>query len=143
MNVKKFDNEIGSIVRYIPPTSNITNKEKGLLKGALRRVFSRSELRQRILAKSRIEHSDITRPRVKNWSWCQECGHIVPTHTIDIDHINPVVPVNKKALDMTPNELVAAIWCDENNLQHLCSPCHDEKSSVERKQRNAYKKGLK
>jgi hypothetical protein len=44
----------------------VTSKERGLLKGAIRRVFSRSDLRRKVIELSRIDHTDSTRPRVKN-----------------------------------------------------------------------------
>lgn len=122
----------------------ITPKERGLIKGALRRVFSRSELRQRVLDRARIEHYDPNRPRVKKWSRCEGCQKPTPTYLIDIDHIEPLVPLDKALVEMSIQELLDRQFCEESNLQNLCQdPCHLTKSVNEGKVRRANKKAKK
>lgn len=121
----------------------ITKKEKNLIKGALRRVFSRSELRRSILQSAIIKHSDSKRKRVKTWVKCEQCGCPEAISNVDVDHKIPVVPINSSLDKMPFEELVNNIWCDEKNLQILCSQCHDEKSAAEMKLRRAFKKGKK
>ena len=118
----------------------ITAKERGLIKGALRRAFSRSELRNRVADRTRIKHHDENRPRVTKWSWCQECGHIVPSYTTSLDHKKPVIPLNSSMEEMSADELINNIWCEEDNLQVLCDPCHSLKSKIEMQQRREFKK---
>ena len=118
-------------------------KERNLIKGALRRVFSRSELRREALALSRIEHSDVERPRVTKWSKCTECEKPTPTYLIEIDHILPIVPLDKTLDDMTWDELVDALWCDIKNLRPVCKPCHKIKNKAEAAKRREFKKGRK
>lgn len=120
--------------------SRITLKEWGLIKGALRRVFSRSELRKQALIKHKVEHSDPNRPRVKNWGWCNECGEVVPYYTLVADHIAPVVPINKQYVDMTIEELLNNLWCELDNLQAICLHDHKQKSKIENKMRRENKK---
>lgn len=124
----------------------ITAKERGLLKGAIRRVFSRSELHERVLARYRIEHEDPNRPRCKKWVWCASCGCVVPQWTADVDHVDPVVPVDSTTAEMSLDEIADRAWCDEQRLQVLCEMCHDAKSKFEnalrrtaRKERNNVK----
>ena len=118
----------------------ITAKERGLIKGALRRAFSRSELRERVSDRTRINHSDPERPRCQKWSFCDVCGQIVPTWTTSVDHILPVIPLNSAMEFMSMDELVDNIWCEESNLQNLCQSCHDEKTEIENLQRREFKK---
>ena len=115
----------------------VTQKEKGLIKGALRRVFSRSDLRKAILEASIEMYSDPTRARVKKWSRCNACKLLHPTYTCEVDHISPVVKFDEKSVELDANTLVDRIWCEENNLQVLCSPCHDEKTAQESRERKA------
>lgn len=121
----------------------ITNKERGLIKGSLRRVFSRSELRQQVVAASRIEYHDPNRPRVKKWSRCELCKELTPTYLIAADHILPLIPLNSSLNEMSWDELVDRLWCDASNLQAVCVTCHKAKSKQEMKQRALFKKANK
>lgn len=121
----------------------ITNKERGLIKGSLRRVFSRSELRQRVVELSRVDHSDPKRPRVKKWSKCKLCQEITPTYLMAVDHIIPLIPVDRSLAEMSWDEIVDRLWCEFFNLQAICPTCHDIKTKAERKERTASKKANK
>lgn len=123
--------------------SRISKKERNLLKGAIRRVFSRSELRRAILAKSRIDHHDPTRPRVKNWSRCSACKEITPTYLIEIDHIIPVVRTNEAFENLSLDEFVDRLWCDDKNIDPICKACHNKKCKAELKERLKYKRERK
>lgn len=118
----------------------LTSKDRGAIKGALRRAFARSDLHEEILILGAIEHSDPKRPRCKKWSWCEECGEVVPQWTITIDHDDPVIPVTTSFEDMTLDEAVARMWCDPKNLRRLCAPCHDRKTAGETELRKQRKK---
>lgn len=115
----------------------ITNKERGLIKGAIRRVFSRSDIRKKVLDAATVEYSDANRPRVKKWCRCARCKKIVPKYTCEVDHIDPVVPIGTPLTEMSWDAVVNNCWCEESNLQVLCGPDHDAKSKIERKQRAA------
>jgi 5-methylcytosine-specific restriction endonuclease McrA len=121
----------------------ITAKERGLIKGALRRVFSRSDLRKAVLEEIQVSYTDPERPRVKRWSICALCDEYTPTYKIQVDHINPIIPLDKTLEDITFDQLTNNIWCDINNLQGICKTCHDKKTSSERKIRTANKKEKK
>lgn len=122
----------------------ISAKERGLIKGALRRVFSRSDLRREVLQESIVPgYKDPNRPRVTKWSKCSMCNAMTPTYKIDVDHIIPVIPINKTQDQLTFDELVDNIWCVKSNLQALCENCHNAKSKLENSLRRAHKKSLK
>ncbi len=117
----------------------LTAKDRGLIKGALRRVFSRSDLRKQALEASRVEHVDPTRLRVKKWSRCPSCASYTPTYLMEVDHVLPVIPIDSTLELMTADELVSRIWCDATNLLAMCKGCHKIKTKAENKARRAKK----
>lgn len=119
----------------------ITKKEQGLLKGSIRRVFGRSELRRKVIdSYVVIDHEDPKRKRVKYWIKCTECGTMEAKSNIQLDHNDPVIPLNKSFEEMTLDEVVNRQWCEENNLKPMCKPCHYSKTTIENKQRRLLKK---
>jgi len=110
-------------------------KERGLIKGAIRRVFSRSELRRQALDASRVQHTDSTRPRVTKWSKCPNCNEFTPTYLMEVDHVIPLVGITEKLEDLTWDQVVERLWCDVTNLMALCKRCHKIKSQEENKLR--------
>lgn len=118
----------------------MTAKERGLLKGAIRRVFSRSELRRRVLDTADITHFDEARLRVKKWSRCNDCEKPTPRYLMQVDHMSPIIPLTTTLEAMEWTEVVDRTWCQENNLNPICKPCHKLKTSLEQKQRKANKK---
>lgn len=127
-------------IKAISKNPRITQKERNLIKGALRRVFVRSELRRRALKHNEVEHSDDKHPRVKRWSWCTTCGEVIPSYKTQVDHVIPLIPIDKTLEDFTWDELIDRLWCNEENLKLLCIPCHKLKSKLEAKERRKYRK---
>lgn len=122
----------------------ITKKEKSLIKGALRRVFSRSELRRRAVDAALVkDYSDPSRKRVTRWGRCTACQTLTPLYLLEIDHVDPVQPLGLTLDDMTYDTLIDRIWCKEDNLKAICKPCHKDKSLRENKERRQIKKGFK
>lgn len=117
----------------------LTAKERGLLKGSVRRVFSRSELRRAALATAAIQHTDLDRPRVKKWSRCDECKEPTPQYLMQVDHIEPLVPITSTLEEMSMDDLIDRAWCEIRNLRPLCKPCHQVKTKEENKARRAAK----
>ena len=118
-------------------------KERNLVKGAMRRVFSRSDLRREALEKTRIKYADAERPRVTKWSYCTICGIIEPTYLMDVDHNLPLVPLDMSLEEMSWDAVVERLWCDISNLNPVCKDCHKAKSKAENKERRLYKKDRK
>lgn len=118
----------------------LTNKERGLLKGAIRRVFSRSDLRRQAIEAVTIEHSDPKRPRVKKWGHCSTCGEVVPRYLLEVDHLEPVVPLDKTLESMSWDNLVERLWCDVKGLAAVCKLCHSSKTKAENAIRRSNKK---
>lgn len=121
----------------------MTKKEQGLTKGAIMRVFSRSELRKECLNVATVDHFDTSRPRVKKWAICRQCNKLTPKYLMEVDHIKPKIPLDRSLQEMTWDELVDNTWCDITNLQPLCPDCHSNKSKGETKQRAKNKRSKK
>lgn len=119
----------------------ITVKERNLLKGAIRRVFSRSDLRKQALEKTIVPgYHDPARPRVTKWSRCTVCAQMNPTYLTEIDHMDPIVPVTIAFADMSLDTLEDNIWCELERLQGICKVCHKAKTKAENKLRRQHKK---
>ncbi len=69
---------------------------------------------------------------------CESCAEVFKQHELQIDHINPVIDINDGFIDW--NTYVARLFCDSENLQALCKPCHQMKSSFENEVRREVKK---
>lgn len=127
----------------------ITKKELGLIKGAIRRVFSRSELRRRVIDATVMEgYTDPTRPRVKKWCRCAECKQPTPKSYLECDHIAPIILLDSSLESMVQSNagwdnLIDRVWCEIKNLQGICQTCHERKSLAEGKLRRQYKKEKK
>lgn len=119
----------------------MTKREQGLVKGSLRRVFSRSDLRRKIVNLSvRPEHFDDTRKRVKTWCACPVCHKFIAKSYMVVDHIEPVIGINETLDSLDLNTVVDRLWCEENNLLAICKDCHKIKTKQENKARRLAKK---
>lgn len=115
-------------------------KERNLIKGAIRRVFSRSDLRKKALQKSVVSHYDETRKRVTKWSKCPDCQQFTPTYQMEVDHVEPIIGLDESLEDLTWDVIVDRIWCSEDNLRAICKPCHKRKTKLENSERRKNKK---
>lgn len=107
---------------------------------AIRRVFSRSDLRREVLESvSVMNHLDSKHPRVKHWSRCPLCKKIAPRYLFAVDHIKPVVPVTSSLIAMLWDTVINSVFCEKKNLQPICKPCHAKKTAHERKLRQCHK----
>ena len=116
-------------------------KERNLLKGAIRRVFARSELRRLVIQAQRVMHSDPNRPRVKNWAYCANCGIIDAMSYLEVDHKQPIVPIETTLEQMSWDEVVNNTWCGVQGLWGICKSCHNTKTKEENKRRRENKNG--
>lgn len=109
--------------------------ENSVIRGALRRSFARSPLVIEKMKESRREVprylKDGSRAK-KDWvqRQCEICLQWVGSTKIAIDHKLPVVSVEQGFVDW--NEFIERLWCSKDNLQRLCSSCHENKTQVER-----------
>ena len=111
---------------------------KTVVKGALRRAFARwpaaAEVREDSI------HPTIKGPRGGKQYTCSECGKTFGVTKIAVDHLEPVIPLDKTVEEMSWDEVVERMFCDKANLQVLCKEvCHKKKTSEERKARKEYR----
>jgi len=69
--------------------------------------------------------------RMQKWEYrCNACGNWFPEKQINVDHIVPAGKLNNKQ-DLP--DFVETLFCEVDNLQVLCSNCHDSKTKKEKK----------
>ena len=56
-----------------------------------------------------------------------------------LDHIDPVVPIDRVLHDMTLDEIAVRVYCSGDNLQYICKECHTVKTSKEKTKRSKKK----
>lgn len=109
------------------------------IRGALRRVFSRSPVVREILEESRkvepvVKKDGSISKKIRVYRLCQVCNQWKPSKDMQVDHIVPVIdPVMGFNNDW--NDFISRLFCDKSNLQRICKQCHDKKTSEERKLR--------
>lgn len=81
----------------------------------------------------------------RGYSICAECQEEVPNYIKDngrrkknvvVDHIDPIVPVTGW---VNWDSVVERLFCEIENLQALCLPCHNKKCAEEREERKKHK----
>jgi hypothetical protein len=59
--------------------------------------------------------------------------------SLQMDHISPVVPYDSSTKEMSLDEMLPRVYCNEDNLQYICKACHKEKSSREASIRKTFR----
>ena len=113
---------------------------KSQIIGAIRRIFSMSVLYKHVKGKSLSEEVGV---RGGKQCVCKQCGKSSPWSKCSVDHVDPVIPYDRCAEEMTFDEIINRMWCDQDNLQVLCESCHNEKTQAENVVRRAHKKAKK
>jgi 5-methylcytosine-specific restriction endonuclease McrA len=73
--------------------------------------------------------------RMGEHKWCASCKDCFPTKDVQVDHIKPVVGEEGfKSWD----EYIDILWCEKDNMQVLCKPCHQVKTNKEKAARAAF-----
>ena len=94
------------------------------IRSALRRAFARSPAVQNVKLKARSEHPKYKKdgtlakkPHVR--FECAICHKLFKGTEIACDHIDPVIDIEEGFEDW--NVFVDRLWCEEDNLQMVCS----------------------
>jgi hypothetical protein len=104
--------------------------------GNLKRAFSRSPTVVNFLKKHRREEDwfkkDGSKAKKKHVFYtCVECNKEFNSSQIQVDHKEPVIPLNIPSRHLSVDILIQRLFCDDNNLQILCKQHHKEKSNKE------------
>lgn len=100
-----------------------------LRRGSLR-FPNRTEVLQEAKTKKKINK---TSGRMAQHYKCAGCKKDFPMSQIAVDHLLPVVCPIQGFVDW--NTYISRMFCPKENLQVLCSSCHDVKTEKERKKR--------
>lgn len=103
----------------------------------IRQEFSMSELAR--IARNNYLSSE-TGPRGGARYDCNICKFPYTDKQIDVDHIDPVIPIGVLGKDMDANWYIERTFCDISNLQVLCKVCHKVKSDDENRRRVVVRK---
>lgn len=63
---------------------------------------------------------------------CNACKGVFPTSEVQVDHIEPAVPVTGFT---NWDEIINLMFCEKEGFQVLCKSCHQVKTSKERELR--------
>jgi hypothetical protein len=134
-NLKKTRNKSGVL---LPDSESMS-----AIIGALKRTFSRSPMVREFLSRYRREQEwfkkDNTKAKKpKVFYKCFKCQQEFNSNNVQVDHIEPVIPVNIPAKHLSINVLIDRLFCDESNLQILCKEHHKEKSKLENELRKEW-----
>jgi hypothetical protein len=131
-------------------------EERGRIKGAIRRAFRLSPQMREVLQKARVELPPALKkdgePGKKNQVryTCAICKGLFSQKNVQVDHIEPVVPLWMPEAEMTYDEIARGVFCKLDNLQVICSTpmkrnngnpsCHKLKTDEENFIRDEMKK---
>jgi len=102
-------------------------EERGRIKGAIRRAFRLSPQMREVLQSARVElppvlKKDGTRGKKNQVRYiCAVCGGLFSQKNVQVDHIDPVVPLWMNEADMSYDQIVRGVFCFLSNLQVICS----------------------
>lgn len=127
--------------------------EDATLRGAWRRVFSRSPVCKEVLneGKRYVPKFNQGGERAKKDSveyHCQVCNQWVKASVggkknIQVDHVKPVIAVDNITGEVYDwNLFKKDLFCGKENLQRICKTDHDAKTYKERMERNTIKYNL-
>ena len=96
------------------------------IRTALRKAFSRYPVKYAVLNDAK---RTVTGKRHKYEYKCCECKGWFKSTEVQVDHIIPCGSL--KTFDDLPR-FVSTLFCESDNLQVICKPCHKAKTAEER-----------
>jgi 5-methylcytosine-specific restriction endonuclease McrA len=72
--------------------------------------------------------------KLANHYKCASCRQLFTSTDVQVDHISPVVDPVKGFVSW--DVFIDRLFCEEDNYQVLCKPCHAEKTKAEKAQRS-------
>ena len=100
------------------------------VKSALRSASSRWPPKYESLKEAFIDkRTNKKTGRLSKHYRCASCREIFPTSEVQVDHIDPVIPLTGFS---TWDEVVDRIFCEREGFQVLCKACHNIKTQQER-----------
>jgi 5-methylcytosine-specific restriction endonuclease McrA len=100
------------------------------IRSALRQAFQRYPVKQKVKNANRTA---VTGKRHKWLYTCAECAEEFMDKEVQVYHIIPAGSLND--FDDLPS-FVKRLYCEPEDMQILCKPCHAVKTAAERKARS-------
>lgn len=101
----------------------------GFIRAGLRAKFTRYPVKYKVKNAARRDKPKNKKGRHKYEYQCAYCKKYYMDKEVQVDHIVPCGSLR------TPEDLVSfvpALFCEEEDLQVLCKPCHQKKTNKER-----------
>lgn len=98
------------------------------IRSALRRAWSKYPVRYQVLTKAKVPYKGKDKRRKFNYR-CAHCQKLFKQGDVQVDHILPCGSLND--YEDLPR-FVSRLLCEEDNLQVLCSKCHDKKTKEDK-----------
>jgi 5-methylcytosine-specific restriction endonuclease McrA len=98
----------------------------------LRRISVQWPAREIAKKLSRIE---------RGYHKCAMCGEKIHYKQIEMDHIVPVIKIDKTTKSIDWNEYLERLFCKVSNFQAICRVCHEAKTLLESNLRQEKRKG--
>lgn len=113
-----------------------------VVRGAIRRTFSRAPIKQEVLRENRKEfpkfNKDGSRSKKDAVCYlCNVCKEYRGSTKVTVDHILPVISVEDGFINW--DTFVDRLYCGKDNLQVICDDCHQVKTNAERLERTIRK----
>jgi len=102
------------------------------IRGALRQLARKYPIKNAVL----MEAIHPTEKGVRGGKQyvCNKCGLNFPLKDVQVDHIEPVIPVDREIEKW--DEYIERLFCGPEELQVLCKECHVVKSNRENEERS-------
>lgn len=97
------------------------------IRGALRKAATRYPVKHQVLDDAKVF---VEGQRHRFEYPCAECGGMFKRVDVEVDHIKPAGSL--KEYEDLP-EFTRTLFCEADNMQVLCKPCHHVKTQAERK----------
>jgi len=103
--------------------ARFTSFIRSALRGAFRRWGPKSDVLKD--AFTRVKKNKASGRQAKHYR-CRKCGKEFPQKQVQVDHTTPIGSVDNW------DSFIERLFCEADNLQVLCKPCHSKKTKKER-----------
>jgi len=100
-----------------------------VLMRAWKRVFSKSPLRKEAMEIAKCPRKK--GPKGGARYRCAKCKKDFGSWEVEVDHIDPVIPLERLARGLSWGDIENRLFCDLSNLQVICKDCHAKKNRKE------------
>lgn len=115
-----------------------SGKLRTFITGVLRSGFRKFPAKYETLKSASVgKKVNVKTNRIAEHYKCAECKKDYPAKDVNCDHTNPVIDPKVGFVDW--DTYIRRMFCGKDNLQVLCTKCHDEKTANERIIRNETK----